>query len=106
MRAWTNEHCRSDAKQSYTFYAGADDLDAATLLAARTGFDRGEQLAGTVRAVRQELGRGPLLYRYTGMDREEGCFLACSFWLVDALTELGRLGEAADLMDGTVALAH
>lgn len=106
VRAWTNEHCWSDAKQSYTFYAGADDLDAATLLAARTGFDRGERLAGTVRAVRQELGRGPLLYRYTGMDREEGCFLACSFWLVDALTELGRLGEAADLMDGTVALAN
>ena len=47
----------------------------------------------------QELGRGPLLYRYTGMDAEEGCFLACTFWLVDALTELGRLDEARTLMD-------
>jgi len=106
VRAWVNEHCWSDRKRSYTFYAGTDDLDAATLLAASTGFDRGERLAGTVRAVRKELGRGPLLYRYTGMDVEEGCFLACTFWLVDALTELGRLGDAVTLMDEAVALTN
>lgn len=106
VRAWTNEHCWSESKQSYTFYAGTDDLDAATLLAARTGFDRGERLAGTVRAVRRELGRGPLLYRYSGMDAEEGCFLACTFWVVDALTELGRLEEACTLMDEAVALTN
>jgi len=106
VRAWVNEHCWSERKQSYTFYAGTDDLDAATLLAASTGFDRGERLAGTVRAVRKELGRGPLLYRYTGMDVEEGCFLACTFWLVDALTELGRLEDATTLMDDAVALTN
>jgi GH15 family glucan-1,4-alpha-glucosidase len=106
VRTWVNEHCWSEGKRSYTFYAGTDDLDAATLLAARTGFDRGERLAGTVRAVRRELGRGPLLYRYTGMDAEEGCFLACTFWLVGALTELGELDEACTLMDQAVALAN
>jgi GH15 family glucan-1,4-alpha-glucosidase len=106
VRAWVNEHCWSERKRSYTFYAGTDELDAATLLAASTGFDRGERLDGTVRAVRNELGRGPLLYRYTGMDTEEGCFLACTFWLVDALTELGRLEDAATLMDEAVALTN
>jgi GH15 family glucan-1,4-alpha-glucosidase len=106
VRGWVNEHCWSETKRSYTFYAGTDDLDAATLLAARTGFDRGERLAGTVRAVRSELGRGPLLYRYTGMEAEEGCFLACTFWLIGALTELGRLDEACTLMDQAVALAN
>ena len=51
IKAWVDEHCWSAAKRSYTFYAGTEDLDAATLLAGRTGFDRGERLAGTVRAV-------------------------------------------------------
>ena len=40
------------------------------------------------------------------MDVEEGCFLACTFWLVDALTELGRLEDAATLMDEAVALTN
>jgi GH15 family glucan-1,4-alpha-glucosidase len=106
IHAWVDEHCWSPAKSSYTFYAGTDDLDAATLLAGHTGFDRGERLAGTVAAVRAELGDGPLLYRYAGMSDEEGAFVACSFWLVIALAHLGRLEEATDLMDATVALAN
>jgi GH15 family glucan-1,4-alpha-glucosidase len=106
IRAWVNENCWSAGKQSYTFYAGTDELDAATLLAGRTGFDRGERLAGTVRAVRRELGRGPLVYRYTGIDGEEGCFLACTFWLVSALTALGALDDARQLMDQAVALTN
>jgi GH15 family glucan-1,4-alpha-glucosidase len=106
IRAWVNEHCWSEAKRSYTFYAGTEELDAATLLAGRTGFDRGQRLAGTVDAVRRELARGPLVYRYTGMDEEEGCFLACTFWLVSALGEIGRTDEARVLMDEAVGLAN
>ena len=106
IRAWVNEHCWSEAKNSYTFYAGTEDLDAATLLAGRTGFDCGERLAGTVEAVRRELGRGPLVYRYSGMQDDEGCFLACTFWIVSALTRLGRLDEARRLMDEAVELVN
>ncbi|MFI6073940.1 hypothetical protein ACIA5C_20435 [Actinoplanes sp. NPDC051343] len=86
------------------FYAGTDDLDAATLLAGQTGFDRGERLAGTIAAIRNELADGPLLYRYTGMRKEEGTFLACSFWLVSALTSLGRHQQAAAQMKAAVTL--
>jgi GH15 family glucan-1,4-alpha-glucosidase len=106
IHAWVDEHCWSAEQGSYTFYAGTEELDAATLLAGRTGFDRGERLAGTVRAVRRQLARGPLVYRYTGMDREEGCFLACTFWLVSALTGLGELDEARRLMDEAVTLVN
>lgn len=106
IRTWVNTHCWSQAKQSYTFYAGTDDLDAATLIAGQTGFDRGERLAGTVAAVRRELADGPLVYRYTGMAQEEGAFLACSFWLVGALVHLGRLDEAACQMDAATALTN
>jgi GH15 family glucan-1,4-alpha-glucosidase len=103
---WVRRHCWSDAKGAYTFYAGTDDLDASTLLGARVGFDRGERMSSTVDAVRKELGRGPLLYRYSGQEDEEGAFLACSFWMVQALAEVGRVREAAALMDELADLAN
>lgn len=106
VKAWVNEHCWSTEQNCYTFYAGTDDLDAATLLAGQTGFDRGSRLAGTVAAVRRELSDGPLVYRYTGMRSEEGAFLACSFWLVSALAYVGDLPAAVALMDDAVALAN
>ncbi len=101
--AWVNTHCWSETKQSYTFYAGTDDLDAAVLLAGRTGFERGPRLASTIDAVTAELARGPLIYRYTGMGKEEGAFVACSFWMVDALACTGQVDRARQLMDQTVA---
>lgn len=98
IHRWVGEHCWSETRRSYTFYAGTDQLDAAVLLAARTGFDRGPRLSSTIDAVRAELGRGPLVYRYSGMDKEEGAFVACSFWLVDALARVDRRGEALEVM--------
>ena len=100
VHAWVEQHCWSDRKGSYTFYAGGDDLDASVLLAARTGFadPAGDRMATTIEALRRELGEGPLLYRYTGMREQEGAFVACSFWLVDALARAGRDEEARTLM--------
>ncbi len=106
IKAWINANCWSRAKQAYTFYAGTDDLDAATLLAGSTGFDRGERLAGTVAAVQRELTHGPLVYRYTGAETEEGAFVACTFWMVTALAALGRRTEGCELMDEAVHLAN
>jgi GH15 family glucan-1,4-alpha-glucosidase len=106
VRSWVDEHCWSTEKQSYTFYAGTDELDAAVLLAGLNGFDRSERLAGTVAAVQRELSRGPLVYRYTGMDKEEGAFLACTFWMVSALAVLDRVPEAEALMDEAVTLTN
>jgi GH15 family glucan-1,4-alpha-glucosidase len=65
-----------------------------------------ERLRSTIDTIRAELGRGPLLYRYTGVESEEGCFLACSFWLVEALARCGRGEEAGALMDELVALSN
>jgi len=102
IKAWVDRHCWSQRLRSCTFHAGTDELDASTLLAGRTGFERGERLSGTIDAVRSELGRGPFVHRYTSMIGVEGCFLACTFWLVSALTHAGRLDEAAALMDRAV----
>lgn len=109
IHEYVDAWCWSPAKRSYTFYAGTDDLDAATLLAARTGFCAGDdpRLHGTIDAVRDELSAGgPLLYRYTGMQGAEGAFVACSFWLVEALTVAGRLDEAREVMDAMVDRAN
>ena len=88
VRAWIEEHCWSEVKQSYTFYAGSDELDAAVLLMARFGYRRpgDRRLSTTIDAIATELGAGDaLLYRYSGQQDKEGAFLACSCWLVEAL---------------------
>lgn len=106
IHGWVQRHCWSDRLGSWTMAAGDDRLDAATLLAGRTGFDRGERLAGTIAAIRRHLAEGPLVWRYTGMREEEGAFVACSFWLAEALAHHGDPEGAAGALDAAVGLAN
>jgi GH15 family glucan-1,4-alpha-glucosidase len=109
IHSFADEHCWSDSNQSYTFYAGTEDLDAATLLAARCGFLAPDdpRLWSTIDAIRRELtAEGPLLYRYTAAAKEENAFVACTFWMIEALSIAGRKEEAGPLLDGALALAN
>jgi GH15 family glucan-1,4-alpha-glucosidase len=111
VRDFVERSCFSETKRSYTRAAGEDALDASLLLAVLAEYDRADapRLMGTVEAVRNELALGPLVHRYVGDDGlpgHDGAFLACSFWLVEALARQGRIGEAAALMDELVALAN
>jgi GH15 family glucan-1,4-alpha-glucosidase len=108
IEAYVDERCWSEEKQSYLQAAGSSKLDAADLLCSRRGYGdvNRERVISTLEAVRRELARGALLYRYSGQDTEEGCFVACSFWLVEALAELGRVDEAAELMEEALAFAN
>lgn len=106
IRNWIETMCWSEAQQSYTFYAGTEQLDAAVLLAGRTAFDRGDRLASTIDAVCQQLTRGPMVYRYSGAEQEEGAFVACSFWLAEAFAHTGQFERAGEQMDASVALAN
>ena len=106
VRAFVDEHCWSPTKQSYTLHAGTDKLDASVLLAARTGFLAPDdpRLNTTIDAVRAELTPdatpdGPLVYRYSGVAENEGAFVACTFWLIEALALAGRRDEAAPLLE-------
>ncbi|WP_298966902.1 glycoside hydrolase family 15 protein [uncultured Methylobacterium sp.] len=99
---WIDENCWSQAKGAYTFYPGTDRLDAALILAVRFSFDGRDRLSSTLDAIRRELGRGPYLYRYSGAEAEEGAFLACSFWLAEALWDLGRCEEAEAVFAGAL----
>ncbi|GAA2840656.1 glycoside hydrolase family 15 protein [Kitasatospora paracochleata] len=96
--------------QSY----GAKELDAATLFIPKTGFlpPDDPRVARTVEAVREGLDHGGFVRRYStetgsdGLDGPEGAFLACSFWLADALAALGRVAEARDLFGQVVGLGN
>jgi GH15 family glucan-1,4-alpha-glucosidase len=111
IRVWIDRNGFAEDKGTYTRAAGETELDASLLLAVLAGYDRADapRLVGTVDAVRKELGRGPLVYRYLdedGLPGEEGAFVACSFWLVEALARQGRTDEAVALMDEAVGLAN
>jgi GH15 family glucan-1,4-alpha-glucosidase len=96
--AWIDDHCWSEAKQAYTFYPGTDRLDAALLLTTRFGFEHEDRLLRTRFAIEQELAVGPLVYRYSGAAKEEGAFVACSCWLVEAYAFLGEVDRAEQML--------
>lgn len=98
IRDWVDEHAWSTELGAYEWYPGSGQLDASIVLHAVSGFDRGPRMSSTLDALRRELGHGPHLYRYSGADTEEGVFLACSYWMVSALTLVGRAEEAHALM--------
>jgi len=111
IRDFIDSRCWSDELSSYARSAGGRDLDASLLLGALMGYgdDGDSRMASTIDAVREGLGSGPLLYRYSGEDGlsgGEGAFLCCSFFLVDALARAGRLDEASDAMRELVGLAN
>jgi GH15 family glucan-1,4-alpha-glucosidase len=111
VRGLVEEHGYSPARGSYVRAVGEDELDASLLLGVLAGYDSADapRLVGTVDAIRRELARGPLVHRYLGADGlpgEEGAFLACSFWLAEALAGQGRVEEASALMDDLVELAN
>lgn len=106
---FADRHCWSEAKQAYTFYAGTEELDAAVLLAARTGFLEPDdpRLITTIEAVRRELtADGPWLFRYSGASKQEHAFVACTFWLIEALAIAGRKEQAATLLSSALEGAN
>ncbi|SDP14590.1 Glucoamylase (glucan-1,4-alpha-glucosidase), GH15 family [Klenkia soli] len=106
IRQWVDDHAWDDERGAYLWYPGSDGLDCSILLHAVSGFDRGERMSSTLDALRRELGAGPHLYRYTGMNAEEGVFLACSYWMVSALQLCGRGPEARALMHELTGTAN
>ncbi|MGU3436339.1 glycoside hydrolase family 15 protein [Actinomycetes bacterium M1A6_2h] len=102
IATWIDENCWSKSKQAYVWYPGSDDLDASVLLHAGSGCVDEERMSSTIDAIRRELGHGDFVYRYSGMETVEGTFVACAFWVVSALAEVGREAEAAELMDRLV----
>lgn len=88
------------------------ELDAALLLLPKVGFVAYDdpRMVRTTEAIAQQLRRGEaLVLRYKmddGLPDDEGCFVACSFWLVQCLALQGRRDEARALFDAACGLAN
>ncbi|WP_242137111.1 glycoside hydrolase family 15 protein [Sphingomonas sp. TREG-RG-20F-R18-01] len=103
IEAWIGEHCWSETRGTYLFYPGSDRLDASLALAVRFRFDGRDRMRRTLDAIDSELAAGAFHYRYSGADAEEGCFLACTFWMVEARAMLGERARAAVQFDAALA---
>ena len=104
------DHERGAFVQSF----GARDLDASLLLIGQVGFlpPDDPRFVATVNAIERELMPEGLVLRYEtepaveGLPPGEGVFLACSFWLVDALFLVGREADARRMFDRLAGLAN
>jgi GH15 family glucan-1,4-alpha-glucosidase len=101
----------SNDLQSFVQTLGGTDVDATALTFVLTGFIQPDdaRAVSTIQAVRTRLGRGDLMYRYRrndGLAGDEGAFLPCSFWLVEALAMTGCREEAVQLFERLQKLAN
>ena len=100
LQAWIEENCWSAELGAYCGWAGEDSLDAGILRALRMDYPNKERLGRTVDTIRERLVAAPgLVYRSSEHVGQEGAFVACSFWLVEALARLGRVDEAGETME-------
>ncbi|MEG3135944.1 glycoside hydrolase family 15 protein [Rouxiella sp. T17] len=95
IRDWIETNCWSEARQSYTFWAGSEKLDASIALMHMYGEEVSpKRMLSTLKAIREELGAEPnMIYRYSDVDKEENTFIACAFWMASALATLGHEEE-------------
>ncbi|MCM2349417.1 MAG: glycoside hydrolase family 15 protein [Bacteriovoracaceae bacterium] len=97
-------HGYNEELKAYTRTYDDNELDAAilTLPIFTENWDKGH-MESTVFSIKQHLMKKGVVYRYLhqddGIKGPEGGFLACSFWLVEALAKLGKKAIAKDVMN-------
>ncbi len=104
------------SRGAFTQTYGSKHLDASLLLLPIIGFlpASDPRVIGTIEAIQRELVVGGFVRRYRagpaanidGLAGSEGAFLACSFWLVDALVLAGRPEEARPLFERLLAVRN
>jgi GH15 family glucan-1,4-alpha-glucosidase len=103
-------------RKTFTQYYGSSELDAALLMIPMVGFlpADDERVVGTVAAIERELMVDGFVQRYTqdqtsrtdGLPPGEGAFLACTFWLADNYSLMGRHEEAVEVFERLLALSN
>ncbi len=95
----------------YVQAAGHPLADAATLLVPALGFlpPAHPSVLATIDVIQRDLSDGVHVHRYRspdGLPGDEGAFLLCSFWLLDALIHARRLDEAEALLERLLSLSN
>ena len=103
-------------KKAFTQFYGSDELDASLLMIPLVGFlpPTDDRVVSTVEAIQRDLTEDGFVLRYRadeahevdGLSGHEGAFLACSFWLADCLSLMGRKDEARALFERLLALRN
>ncbi len=104
---------------AFTQSYGDPRLDAAVLQIPIVDFlpPDDPRVVATVEAIRDGLDGGRLIHRYAteetdrahgvdGVRGDEGAFLACSFWLVQALARIGQRAEAGERFEHLLSLRN
>ncbi|HEX8501299.1 MAG TPA: glycoside hydrolase family 15 protein [Pyrinomonadaceae bacterium] len=111
IRAAILEEGYDEKVGAFTQAFGEPALDACALVIPQVGFlpPTDPRVVSTVRLVRERLTSHGLVYRYLnedGLPGGEATFALCSFWLVDCLSEAGRVDEARALFERIVGYAN
>jgi GH15 family glucan-1,4-alpha-glucosidase len=108
------ERAYDPQRHTFTQSYGSTALDAGALMVGLVGLlePTDDRFTTTIDAIRRELGHDGFISRYStdvtddGLSGSEGQFLACSFWLVEALALNGREAEARKLFERLLALRN
>jgi GH15 family glucan-1,4-alpha-glucosidase len=101
-------------RDTFVQYYEGKTLDASLLMIPLVGFlpPSDARVRGTVEAITRHLMTDGFVARYPttpevdGLPAGEGAFLACTFWLADALALLGRRDEARQLFERLLGLRN
>lgn len=104
IASWIRTYGVDENRETLVWKAGGQDVDASLLVLPLIGFESSESrlVAGTIDAIRSDLElEDGLVLRYPrgadGIEDDEGAFLPCCFWLVQALALTGRVEEAMQM---------
>jgi GH15 family glucan-1,4-alpha-glucosidase len=109
------QHGWCEKRQSFVQYFGSDAIDANTLLLPVMLFlsATDPRMRSTLARVQQELVSDSLVYRYEigratgdGLPGKEGTFSICTFWLVEVLARMGKIGEARFVFEKMLTYAN
>lgn len=97
-------HSWSRSRNSFVGHYGGEDLDASLLQMVRLRFlPAGDpKLTSTIDAIHKDLSVGGWLQRYSlndGFGKPSVAFVICTFWLIEALSAVGRRDEASEFFD-------
>ena len=104
----------NDKRQAFVQSYGSEHLDASNLMMPLVFFlsPTDPRMLATLDATMRELVSDSLVYRYNvddtddGLKGKEGTFSICTFWLVEALTRAGRVGEARLIFEKMLGYAN